>query len=302
MHGGDLPTEPLVSSSSACPRRLPRRPRNSCAGQLQILYCTYRSTLCNWGRSTHEINGIGRGPFHGQPHDPARLIPTLARMARALKEQQLHRSLSARVPRGTSTSHPSSPRWGNSTVGLVGVGDNDEAALISPWAAREGKLALGLTGRHRSRLEAAEVTSQLLKMEHAGGHPLADRRSGTNRQPSSKHGLAQWPTTCNSQIQAFPRDMPGRWDDEREGGGGHESSRRISRSPVRALARAKRSGPHNPSLISPSLFAWAARAVAYLPVRQSVARRCNIQDGQGPLARKGVPLAGGFGGTNPLWL
>lgn len=110
----------------------------------------------------------------------------------------MHRSLSARVPRGTSTSHPNpSPRWGNRTVGLVWVGDNDEAALISPWAAREGKLALGLTGRHRSRLEAAEVTSQLLKMEHAGGHPLADQRSGTSRQPSSKHG---WPVADHLQF------------------------------------------------------------------------------------------------------
>lgn len=69
LHGGDPPVEPLVSPASF--RRQSRRPRNSCAGELQC--CTYRSTSYNWGRSTLEINGIG-GPLHGQPHDPARLI------------------------------------------------------------------------------------------------------------------------------------------------------------------------------------------------------------------------------------
>lgn len=213
------------------------------------------------------------GPSHGQPHDPARLISTLAHMARALKEQQLHRSLSARVPRGTSTSHPNpSPRWGNRTVGLVGVGDNDEAALVSPWAAREGKLALGLTGRHRSRLEARGGDLAAAKNGACGRAPIG-RPEIWDKQPAIiKAWLASGRPRINSHLGAAiprfrrsPRDMPGRWDDEGDGGGEGTRVRVGSHQPCSRVRPAKRSGPHNPSLISPSPFAWAARAVAYLP-------------------------------------
>lgn len=105
----------------------------------------------------------------------------------SLKER-LHGSLSARTPVVRQRPIQTRPTMGYRTVGWVGWVTYDEAALVS-LGGEEGKLALGLTGRHRSRLEAAEVTSQLLKMEHAGRHPLADRRSGT----TIKHG--QWPTT-----------------------------------------------------------------------------------------------------------
>lgn len=60
------------------------------------------------------------------------------------------------------------PTMGFRMVGWAGWVTYDEAALSFPLGG-EGKLALGFTGRYRSRLEAAEVTSQLLKMEHAGG-------------------------------------------------------------------------------------------------------------------------------------
>lgn len=73
------------------------------------------------------------------------------------------------------------PRWGIGMVGWVGWVTYDEAALVS-LGRREGKLALGLTGRHRSRLEAAEVTSQLLKMEHCGKAPIGRPEIWDNHQ------------------------------------------------------------------------------------------------------------------------
>lgn len=133
MHGGDLPTEPLVSS--ACFRRLPRRPRNSCAGQLQ--YCTYRSTLCNWGRSTHEINGNWGAVFTGSPTIP-HARSTQAHMAGpegATASQPV-----CTGPRGTSTSHSNPPTMGHRMAGLVGWVTYDEAALVSLGGERENLL------------------------------------------------------------------------------------------------------------------------------------------------------------------
>lgn len=79
-------------------------------GAITVLHAEYRSTSHTTGedprsRSTATGPPLG-GQGTGQPHDPARLIHSGAH-GKALKEQ-LHRSLSVRIPvhRGTSTSRP----------------------------------------------------------------------------------------------------------------------------------------------------------------------------------------------------
>lgn len=156
MHGGDLPNRAVGELQLGLPFAACHGVRGT-AARGSYNYCAVRTAvLCATGedprtRSTALGGALTRAAPRSRTPDPHSGAHGKGPEGAAA----VHRSLSARVPRGTSTSHPNpSPRWGNRTVGLVWVGDNDEAALVSPWAAREGKLALGLTGRHRSRLEA----------------------------------------------------------------------------------------------------------------------------------------------------
>jgi hypothetical protein len=112
-------------------------------------------------------------------------------------------------------------------VGWVGGWQYDEAAVDSLGRiCREGKLALGLADRHRSRLEATEVTSRVLKMEQMREAPIGDRRSGT----TFLHG--QWSATHQFNSLALQATGPGVPDDrerERVRVGSHEPCSRISR-------------------------------------------------------------------------
>lgn len=203
MHGGDLPTAPLVSS--ACFRRVPRPPRRQLRGAAAVLYVPqyfvqlgkiHARDQRHWGPSSRAA------PRSRTPDPPWRTW-------QSLKERNCIAACVFGPSWYVNVSCKPSPRWGRGMVGWFGWVTYDEAALVFP-GRREGKLALGLTGRHRSRLEARRGDLAAAKNGACGKHPLATGHLGQPTSMASGRPRINSPVTLEIPGPGVPKDIPGR--------------------------------------------------------------------------------------------